>query len=117
MHQDLEIGVPSYVTKDVFVVVKSLVKNQCKGYKTFPFSLSLLSFLFRYLSYLFPRYVTPWCMCGLIGVVKSFIRKLKIRFPTHGVKDVFGIMYPQYWLQPNCDASLVMHLKVLKIVF
>jgi hypothetical protein len=59
MHQDLEIGVPSYVIKDVFVVVKSLVKNQCKGNKTFPFCLSLLSFLFKYLSYLFPRYVTP----------------------------------------------------------
>jgi hypothetical protein len=41
----------------------------------------------------------------------------KIRFPTHGVKDVFGIMYPKYWLQQNCDASLVMHLKVLKIDF
>jgi hypothetical protein len=33
--------VPSMVTKDVFVVVESLVKNQCKGkpYNFLPFSL------------------------------------------------------------------------------
>jgi hypothetical protein len=59
VHQALEIGVPSYVTKDVFVVVKSLVKNQCKGKKTFPSCFSLLSFLFRYFIYLFPKYVIP----------------------------------------------------------
>jgi hypothetical protein len=27
VHQDLETGFPSYVTKDVFVVVESLVKS------------------------------------------------------------------------------------------
>jgi hypothetical protein len=27
MHWNLEIGILSYVTKDVFVIVKSLVKN------------------------------------------------------------------------------------------
>jgi hypothetical protein len=44
MYQDLKIVFPSYATKDVFVVVKSLGKNQCKGnalkqfhYFTFPF--------------------------------------------------------------------------------
>jgi hypothetical protein len=26
-------------------------------------------------------------------------------------------VYPQYWLQPNCDASFAMHLEVLKIFF
>ncbi len=56
-------------------------------------------------------------MCGLTRVVKSLIRKLEIKFPTHGVKNVFGIVYPQYWLQPNCDASFAMHLEVLKIFF
>jgi len=28
LHQDLEIGFPSYVIKNVFVLVESLVKNQ-----------------------------------------------------------------------------------------
>jgi hypothetical protein len=31
IHWNLETMVPSMVTKDVFVVVESLVKNQCKG--------------------------------------------------------------------------------------
>ncbi len=31
IHQDLKTMVPSMVTKGVFVVVESLVKNQCKG--------------------------------------------------------------------------------------
>ncbi len=56
-------------------------------------------------------------MCGLTRVVKSLIRKLEIKFLAHGVKDVFRIVYPQYWLQPNCDASFAVHLKVLKIAF
>ncbi len=37
VHWNLETNFLSHVTKDVFVVVKSLVKNQCKGNKTFPF--------------------------------------------------------------------------------
>jgi len=31
IHQDLETIMPSMVIKDVFVLVESLVKNQCKG--------------------------------------------------------------------------------------
>jgi hypothetical protein len=31
VHQDLEIAFPSYVTKDVSIVVESLVKNKWKG--------------------------------------------------------------------------------------
>ncbi len=45
------------------------------------------------------------------------VQKLKRKFPTHSVMDVFGIMYPQYWLQPNHEASLPEHLEVIKIAF
>jgi hypothetical protein len=31
IHQDLETMVPFMVIDDVFIVMKSLVKNQCKG--------------------------------------------------------------------------------------
>jgi hypothetical protein len=31
IHWNLDTMVPSMLTKDVFVVVESLVKNQCKG--------------------------------------------------------------------------------------
>jgi len=46
----LETGYSSYVIEDVFVVVKPLVKNQCKGNKFFKF---YLSFLFDFLDFLF----------------------------------------------------------------
>jgi hypothetical protein len=32
----------------------------------------------------------------LIGARETLVRKLEISFPTHGVMDAFGIMYPQY---------------------
>ncbi len=37
-------------------------------------------------------------MCSLIGVGKKLIQELEIRFPTHGVMDVLGIVYPSYFL-------------------
>jgi len=40
VHKDLEIVFPSYVTKNVFFVVKSSVKNQCKCNKKISFCLS-----------------------------------------------------------------------------
>jgi hypothetical protein len=64
MHQDLEIGFPSYVTKDVFIVVKSLVKNQCKGNALKHFH-SLCFFLLIAFILFFPIYVSPWFLCGL----------------------------------------------------
>ncbi len=112
MHQDLKISLPSYVIKDVSIVVESLVKNQWKGNKTFPF------FIFsRYLICCFPRFVIPQCVCGLIRVTKILIKELEFGFSTHHVMDVPGIVYPQYWLQLHCDAYFAKHLEVLKIVF
>jgi len=31
-------------------------------------------------------------VCNLIGVGKNLIQELEIRFPTHGVMDVLGIV-------------------------
>jgi hypothetical protein len=53
VHKDLEIVFPSYATKNVFVVVKSLVKNQCKGNKTFSFCLSFFYFFILQIFVLF----------------------------------------------------------------
>jgi hypothetical protein len=33
-----------------------------------------------------------------IGVRESFVQMLEIRFLAHGVMDVLGIVYPQYWI-------------------
>jgi hypothetical protein len=31
--------------------------------------------------------------------------------------DIIGIMYPQYWMQSECDATFVKHLQVIKLTF
>jgi hypothetical protein len=46
----------------------------------------------------------------LIGVGKALVLELEIKFSTHGVMDVLGIVYPQYWTQPKCDATFFKHL-------
>jgi hypothetical protein len=32
----------------------------------------------------------------LARVAKGFIHELDVRFPTHAIMDVLGIVYPQY---------------------
>ncbi len=56
-------------------------------------------------------------MCGLTRFAKSLISELEIMFPTHGVMDTLGILYPQYWLQPKCDPSFAKYLEILKTFF
>jgi hypothetical protein len=31
--------------------------------------------------------------------------------------DAIGIVYPQYWLQPNCEVSFSKHIHVIKTTF
>ncbi len=54
---------------------------------------------------------------ALVGVAETLIQELETRFPTHGVMDAFGIVYPQYWLQVDCETSFPKHLAVIKILF
>ncbi len=37
-------------------------------------------------------------MCSLTRVGKKLIQELEIKFPTHGVMDVLGIVYLSYFL-------------------
>jgi hypothetical protein len=55
-------------------------------------------------------------LCGLVKEVENLM-ELEIKFPTHGVMNVLGIVYPQYWLQLDYDASFPNHLQVFKVVF
>jgi len=55
-------------------------------------------------------------LCGLAGATK-ILMELKIKFPTHGVMNALEIVYPQYWLQQDCDAFFANHLQVFKIAF
>jgi hypothetical protein len=54
---------------------------------------------------------------ALVRVVEILILELETRFLAHGVMDVFGIVYLQYWLQPDCEASFPKHLEVIKTTF
>lgn len=40
--------------------------------------------------------------------------ELTSRFLSHGVMDALGVVYPQYWVHGDCDASFREHLDVLK---
>jgi len=87
-----------YSNRGFFNVVESLVKNQCKvkpcnflHFNLLPpifFSNSLICFLHLHASN------KSMVMSILIGVRKALIQKLEIYFPTHGVMDALGIVYP-----------------------
>jgi len=49
--------------------------------------------------------------------LKCFGLRLDIRFSTYGVTDAFKIVYPQYWLWLDCEASFAKHLEVCKTTF
>jgi hypothetical protein len=86
----------SMVTKDVFVVVESLVKNQCKG-KPCNFLLFIpLPPIFFFLIDFFHFHVGSKfvVLSVLIGVGEALVQELGIRFIAHGVMDALAIVYP-----------------------
>jgi hypothetical protein len=94
--------VPIMVTYDVFVVIESLVKNQCKGK---PCNFLLYNplppfFFFNSLIYSSHLHVSSWSMVFsiLIGVGEALLQEFEIRFLAHGAMDVLGIVYPQCWM-------------------
>jgi len=53
MHHDLKTLTPTFVTKSIFVVVESLVKNQCKGKFLKLFLLGCLIFFYQFIEFCF----------------------------------------------------------------
>jgi len=60
----------------------------------------------------------------LVGVISSMkvqcrdaaemlALELDVRFPKVELMNALGIVFPQYWLQPNCDDHFAMHVKTL----
>lgn len=45
------------------------------------------------------------------------IQEHEARFLAHDVMDAFGIVYPQYSLQPNCEVFVSKHIHVIKTTF
>jgi hypothetical protein len=53
----------------------------------------------------------------VVGFVKGLICELDTKFPTHAIMDVLGIVYSQYWLQPNVNVSFRNIWRFLKLHF
>ena len=51
--------------------------------------------------------------CGA-DVAEKVLLELEVRFPTVDVMDALGVIYPQYWLQGNYEASFRKHLTMIK---
>jgi len=43
--------------------------------------------------------------------------ELDARFPEVELMNALGVVFPQYWLQSNCDDLLSMHVKTLRAHF
>ena len=39
--------------------------------------------------------------------------ELNVRFPEVELINSLGIVFPQYWIQPNCDELFSLHVKAL----
>jgi hypothetical protein len=50
----------------------------------------------------------------LIGAIVQLINEWDNYFSHCALLDAMGIVYPQYWLQPQCEESFAKHLEVLK---
>jgi hypothetical protein len=58
-------------------------------------------------------------VCSLLALkcaaaAEVLIGEMKSRFPSHSILDALGVVYPQYWLQGDCEVSFMKHLNVLK---
>jgi hypothetical protein len=63
---------------------------------------------------------TIFLLCNvnvLARATETLIQELETRFLAHGVMDAFGIVYPQYWLQADCETFFPKHLIVMKTTF
>jgi hypothetical protein len=51
------------------------------------------------------------------SAAEMLISELSKRFPSCDLMDALGIIFPQFWLQANCDAIFLLYLKTLKAHF
>jgi hypothetical protein len=51
------------------------------------------------------------------SAAEMLITELGKRFPNCDLMDALGIVFPQFWLQANCDELFSLHLKTLKAHF
>ena len=49
-----------------------------------------------------------------VAVAARLIKELADRFPAAPLMDALGMIYPQYWLDADCEANFKRHLVVVK---
>ncbi len=84
LYQNLDYGLPSFVKKDVIILIEASTRNQCKG-KTLRLHCLCLSFSIFFL--------IIWFDFGLARVGDVLIWKLENKFLTHGVMNALEIVY------------------------
>ena len=48
---------------------------------------------------------------------EMLVLELDVRFPEVELMNLLSIVFPQYWIQPNCDDLFSLHLKTLRFHF
>jgi hypothetical protein len=51
---------------------------------------------------------------NILGAADSLVKELSSRFPASALMDALGVVYPQYWLQPQAEELFEGHFSVLK---
>jgi hypothetical protein len=47
-------------------------------------------------------------------MAEMLMQELENRFPSSDILSIFGILYPQYWLQEGVEEAFPKYLQVLK---
>ncbi len=57
--------------------------------------------------------------CEKLGERGSWILDFKgtIPLPLHGVKEILGVFFPQYWMMANYEVIFKRHLNAMKVQF
>jgi len=50
----------------------------------------------------------------LYAAARKLMDEMKSKFLDHNLMDALGVVYPQYWMQGDCDASFCKHLDIIK---
>ena len=63
-------------------------------------------------------YLTHMCKKFFVAdAATRLIAELKERFPAVDTLNALGIVYPQYWMQPDCLKTFPLHLAIISDSF
>lgn len=48
---------------------------------------------------------------------KLLVEELEDRFPNHDLLSALGVVFPQFWVQPDCQVNFAVHLNAIKAFY